>query len=607
MNGPVHDIIDPSDSAQRQTEKLMIVCEALMTRAEQIHDDRGAAYGQFQRAVLLEDQVRERTRELERALDLLAQSNSQLAEATDAAERTRSDLANAIETIQDGIAIFDPEERLIHFNSRFCLQMPDVRRQLTPGMQFADYVRTICASRYLVLPHEMTPEAWAIERMASHAEEHVMFNVRFTGDCWIQVSDHRTPGGQTVVTQTDVTDIIRAEREEHEKILDDQASIVRATLEHLAQGVGIFDARSRLAGFNQRLATMLSIPLTQLRPGLDADNLFARFRREVTLTEGTTAATIQTWISGAERGTPLRFSFRRGSTKWFDVFAKDMPGGGFVISVTDISETRRAAIALAEANEMLEARVASRTLELEDALSAAERANTSRTRFVAAASHDLLQPLSAAKLYLSAIEDTVAGGPAEDVLGKASSALEGVQDIIDALLDISRLESRQFEPDIRPVPLLPVVHQLQDAFEPAAAAKGLELRLYGRDETILTDAGFFRRILQNLIGNAIRYTDSGRVIVGIRPMGPNVSVGIWDTGPGIPEGEQENVFKEFHRVKGATSGNEGLGLGLAIVDRACASLGHPLSMTSKPGRGTTFTVMARRATPGQIAPRSLSS
>lgn len=583
-------LINPSDPIERQNEKLFEICSALMRRIEQINDDHGAAYTQFQRAVLLEEQVRERTRDLENALDLLNVSNSRLASANRETEKARLDLANAIENIQEGFALFDADGALNLCNSRFGMHMPDIRQELKPGLTFDDYIRLVSRSRYLHLPDGVSPEDWVQRRMTHHAEEHVMFNVRMIWDRWVQVSEHRMPGGQTVIMQTDISDIIRMERMERGKIIDDQARLIRATLEHINQGVGIFDHERRLVGFNQRLASLLSIPLTQMRAGLDFETIFRLFENQITYVSDLSGQGFLDWVNRSDRRPPLRFEFRRGERRYFDVFAEEMPDKGFVVSITDVTPEREAALALSEANERLEQRVTERTLELEDALAVAERAMSSRSRFVAAASHDLLQPLSAATLYLSSIAEELGEQRHRDIVGKAQNALSSVQSIIEALLDISKLESGRAAVDMHTIDLAALLRQLRDEFQPLAERKGLELRVIPSRVRIRSDATYIRRILQNLISNAIRYTETGRVLVGVRRMRRSVRIEVWDTGPGIPQAEHEAIFREFHRLNARSSASEGLGLGLAIVDRACALLRHPLSVESEEGVGTVFRV-----------------
>ena len=583
-------LINPADPPERQTQKLLTIAQVLMRRVEQITDDSGAAYAQFQRAAMLEDQVRERTHDLERALDLLNDSNSRLADANRATEAARQNLANAIETIQEGFALFDAQDVLVMCNSRFGMHMLDLRDYLKPGLTFGDYVDRVSRSRFLELPPGEAPQDWAIARRRRHQDQHVIFNVRMVWDRWVQVSEHRTADGGTVILQTDVTEIIRLERSERGKMLDDQARVIRATLDHISQGVCIFDAEARLVGWNQRLGQLLTIPMARFRLGVSFDAILDRYRPDLAFGEEMTEARLGDWVAGKGDRGAIRFELRRGPDMIMDVFAQAMPDGGFVMSFTDVTAERAAIEALSRANETLEARVMDRTLELEDALANAERANASRSRFVAAASHDLLQPLSAAKLFISSIGDEGLAPEAKATLDKAQNALLSVEGILGALLDISKLESGRAAVAVGPVRLDRLLAQLNDEFGAIAAAKGLRLRMVPSRVSVMSDAAYLRRILQNLIGNAIRYTDRGRVLVGVRRRGGMVRIEVRDTGPGIPEEEQDNIFKEFHRLNARASASEGMGLGLAIVERACALLGHPLGLTSQIGVGTCFMV-----------------
>jgi signal transduction histidine kinase/CheY-like chemotaxis protein len=598
----IEALINPADTAERRVEKLLIIAEALMRRVEQATNDGGAAYAQFQRAALLEDQVRERTQELGRALDLLNESNARLAEAVREAETARQNLSNAIETVQEGFALFDREDRLVMCNSRFAMHMPDVQAQLTPGLAFREYVDLVSRSPALALPEGEGAQGWAQGRMRRHKDRHVIFNVRMSGDRWVQVSEHRTADGGTVILQTDVTDIIRAERLERGKLLDDQARMIRATLDHINQGVGIFDAEARLIYWNQRLGSLLSLPMGRLRIGASFENLFARFRSEMRLSEGMSDAALMDWVAAPGSRPPLQFEARRGADLILAVFAQGMPDGGFVFSFTDVTAERAALEALSRANETLEARVMERTLELEDALANAERANASRSRFVAAASHDLLQPLSAAKLFISSISGEGLDRGAQVALEKAQNALVSVEGILDALLDISKLESGKAAVSVGSVHLDRLLRTLADEFAPIAAAKGLRLRVVPCSAVVESDPAYLRRILQNLIGNAIRYTAQGRVLVGARRRGEGVRLEVWDTGPGIPEEAQDDIFKEFHRLNARASASDGMGLGLAIVERACALLGHPLGLRSEVGRGTCFMVQVPLSDAGAAVP-----
>ncbi|MCE5972255.1 PAS-domain containing protein [Sinirhodobacter sp. WL0062] len=591
-------LTNPQDDLARQNEKLLAIAEVLIRHAEEMTEDRGAAYAQFQRAAMLEDQVRERTRDLERALDLLNTSNARLADANRETEAARQNLAAAIETVQEGFALFDANDVLVMCNSRFNALLPDIRDRLEPGLCFDDYLNIASQSSHLGMPDGMTPRDWVAMRRTRHQLHHFILTQQMGEDRWVQVSEHRTQDGGTVILQTEVTDLIRAERKERGRMLDDQAAILRATLEHLQLGVCIFDARLHLLGWNERLSEMLTLPRTRLRLGMHFDALLEQVRDQFIFPNGLSAYRLADWVRRVRRGDHFKMEVTREGGQIYEIFAQELPDGGFVMSLSDVTAERSALQALERANETLEARVLDRTLELEDALSQAERANASRARFVAAASHDLLQPLSAAKLYLASLGDDAISDGARRTLDKAQSALGSVEGILGALLDISRLESGHAAVDVAPVALGPMLRALSDEFTPIAALKGLQLIIKSTDAVVVSDRAYLRRILQNLISNAIRYTDKGRILVALRRRGAMLHAEVRDSGPGIAEADQELIFREFHRLNAHASASEGMGLGLAIVDRAAALLGHPLSLRSAPGCGTTFCVGLRPAPNG---------
>ncbi|OUS38972.1 hybrid sensor histidine kinase/response regulator [Rhodobacterales bacterium 56_14_T64] len=584
-----HTLINTTDSLERQNQKLLKIAETLMRRVEQSPSETGLAYAQFERAALLEEEVRNRTFDLEQALDQLNLTNSKLAQANAATESARADLSNAIETIRDGFALFNAGDELVMCNSRFGKWMPDVHPQLIPGLHFKTYVLLVSRSSSLALPKGISPSHWAKRRMLHHRDKHAVFNTRIAGRRWLQVSEQRTSDGGTVILQTDVTDMMRLERRERDRLLDDQARLIRATLDHLDQGVCIFDNHNLLAGSNQRLGELLAMPMHRLTLGNRAERLYQLMRSNGHFPDDASADNVQAWMVSKDARAPLSFEVSVGSRS-LTAFAQQMPGGGFVISFTDVTKERAAAQALAEANESLERRVTERTLELEAALADAERANASKSRFVAAASHDLLQPLSAAKLYMASLAEGISTPHLLGHLDKATNALAGVEDILEALLDISKLDSGRVAVDITDVALSDMLSQLRDELAPLAAKKGLDLRIVLPRATVRSDATFLRRILQNLISNAVRYTNSGKVLVGARRCGDSLRIEVHDTGPGIPEDQHQRVFDEFHRLSTPSRPTEGVGLGLAIVKRACELLDHPLQLRSEFGR-TMFSIV----------------
>lgn len=580
-------LINPADTIERQNQKLLQIAQALMRKVEQKNDQSGLAYAQFERAALLEVQVRERTIDLERTLDLLQESNAQLEAANRETATAQANLTEAIETINEGFALFDIHDRLVLSNSRFCRDLRDIAGKIAEGMHFEDYVQVVSRSTYLDLPDDMTPISWARTRFDRHGEDHVVFNVSLLHDRWLQVSEHRTARGGTVILQTDVTDIMRLERQERDRMRDQQAQILQATLDHLNQGVCIFDNNKNLVGWNKRMDRLLELPPQQSALGLNFRVLLERLESQLDFSAGFNAEMLTRWAGQNSGRTPINFEVTRSKNRFLNVFGQEMPDRGFVISFTDVTAERESARALAEMNEMLERRVQQRTQELDVALSEARRANASKSRFVAAASHDLLQPLSAAKLFVSSLADQVDTTDVQGIVAKAESALSSVEHIIEALLDISRLDADHAVFDIKPIAMSAILNPLRDELTPVARAKGLDLRIKECSLAVLSDPGYLRRIVQNLLSNAIRYTDTGKVLVGVRRVGGTARVEVRDTGRGIAPQDQELIFQEFKRLE-TPSASSGLGLGLAIVERACKSLNHPLRLRSEPGRGSCF-------------------
>lgn len=578
-------LIDPHDTIERQNEKLLVIAQSLMRRVEQKSDQSGLAYQQFERAALLETEIRERTQDLERALDLLQESNARLEIANDETEKARSNLTEAIETINEGFALFEADDGLVLSNSRFCRDLVDVEKGLATGLTFEAYVELISESKYLALPEDMTPEKWADQRLRKHDEDHVVFNVRLKWDRWLQVSEHRTSRGGTVILQTDVTTIMRRERQARDK----QAEILQATLDHLNQGVCIFNNALALVGLNSKMEELLSGTYGQAELGMQFADLFEQLSGELEFEPQFSATDFKQWTKRTSRREPIVFEVSRGHRRRYSVFAQEMPDRGFVISFTDVTAERAAATALSEMNELLERRVKDRTIELGRALEKAERANASKSRFVAAASHDLLQPLSAAKLFVSSLSEQVNTTKAQDVMHKTETALNSVEQLISALLDISKLDSDKVEFDVQPLRISKVLTPLRNELMPNAHAKGNTLTVLDSNLTVLSDPGYLRRIVQNLLTNAIRYTDHGRILVGVRRKAGVARIEVWDTGRGIAPEDQETIFQEFERLS-PMKPEMGLGLGLAIVERACNGLDHRLDLWSEQGIGSCFSV-----------------
>ena len=242
-----------------------------------------------------------------------------------------------------------------------------------------------------------------------------------------------------------------------------------------------------------------------------------------------------------------------------EVRANRMPDGGIVTTFTDITPS-------VEAAEALERRVAERTTELTRlnaelvrAKADAEEANISKTRFLAAASHDILQPLNAARLYVTSLVERQGSGGDAQLVANVDASLDAVEEIFGALLDISRLDTGAMKPEIVAFRIDEMLRQLELEYAPLAREKGLELIFVPSSLTVKSDRRLLRRLLQNLVSNAIKYTPKGRVLVGCRRRKKGLRIDVFDTGLGIPASQKKNVFREFHRLNEGAKVARGLG------------------------------------------------
>jgi signal transduction histidine kinase len=270
--------------------------------------------------------------------------------------------------------------------------------------------------------------------------------------------------------------------------------------------------------------------------------------------------------------------------------AMDQQGNAFSLFQTAISLEQRVRTRTEELHATLR-RLEQSNLDLITAKESAEQANLSKTRFLAAASHDVLQPLNAAHLSVSALAEVQTSEEGRKLVRQVERSLETMGDLLRTLLDISKLDAGVTRPEIGDVHLESLFSSLRSDFEPLAAMKGLKLKFRPVNATVRSDRTLLRRILQNILSNALRYTRSGGVLVGTRSRGATVRIDVADTGCGIPEDQREAVFEEFHRgprVADAELAGGGLGLGLAIVRRMADTLGHPVTFSSTVGRGTIF-------------------
>lgn len=307
------------------------------------------------------------------------------------------------------------------------------------------------------------------------------------------------------------------------------------------------------------------------------------------------------------------------------VLLKEGGAGDLVeVFVADITERKRAQERLEILNQELEARVVARTHELTDlntalkkqiderahierelvlARDAAEAANHSKDSYLAAASHDLLQPMNAARLLVSTLQERALSDPDALLVNRIHLALEGAEELLTDLLDIAKLDRSAIEPTWEEFDIAELVRSLQSEFEPVAEAANLELRVRLSGYAVRSDFRLLSRILRNFLSNALRYTETGGVHLGCRKRGDKLVIEVRDTGPGIPQDKLEEVFLEFRQLQSHPRGDrKGVGLGLAIVERIARILDHPVHVRSQCGRGSTFavTVPLTTLTPSEV-------
>jgi Na+/proline symporter/signal transduction histidine kinase/ActR/RegA family two-component response regulator len=408
------------------------------------------------------------------------------------------------------------------------------------------------------------------------------------------------------------------------KLLDDanaaihyNREILQTALDHVRQGIAVFDKNLSLVCWNRQFGEILALPPQLTRVGTGLDHIL-RFHAERSTTNRDEADALvrerlARYVASSERFLQ-RFAER---DLIMEVRANPMPDGGIVTTFTDITPSVKAAEELERANESLERRVRERTeeltrlnTELGRAKAEAEQANISKTRFLAAASHDILQPLNAARLYVTSLVERQGSGEDAQLVGNIDASLDAVEEIFGALLDISRLDTGAMKPEIVGFRIDELLRQLEVEFTPLAQEKGLKLEFVPCSLAVQSDRRLLRRLLQNLVSNAIKYTPKGRVLVGCRRRRGRLRIEVHDTGLGIPISKKRTIFQEFRRLDQGARVARGLGLGLSIVERIARVLNHKITVNSALGRGSQFSVevplaAAIPASPHQRLPRDV--
>ncbi len=596
------NISSPSDRMDTQNEALNIrisklekINAALINRVEKSMDFSGGGFPLFQTAVALEAQVKDRTKDLEDTLEKLSRAYTQLRQATNEAKEVRQNLSVAIEAIDEGFAMFDSNEKLILCNDPFTYLMPDISDQLVAGTPFETMAGIFAASKSIVFEKQVSAEQWKQFRIRKFRAPFASFIQQFENDRWLQISNKKTSTGATVIFQTDISDLVRQERDRRKQQLDNNSQLLQAMIDQLPQGLCMFSDDAKLTTWNDQFIKLLNLPVKNVKQFSPFDKVWQDIDRYALSGSPETSQAILAWIKRGNRQlfAGIEVECLDRSILWIN--CTHMPDGSLVIYFDDISAQKSATQIMHQAKNLLEDRVEEKTAELLIAKQKAEEANQSKTRFFAAAGHDLLQPLDAARVFLSLLDDTDLDEKQRHLAKMANGAFGSMESLLDSLLDISRYDGGIVKPNYE-------TFFVEDMFESLCAEcmssvqkkPNLKLRHVPSSLKLSSDVRLLRRILQNYATNAIRYTERGKVLVGIRRRGKLAEIQVLDTGVGIPSEQFDQIFLEFNRL-GTTevdlqSEIKAMGLGLAIVSWIARILQYKIEVKSIVGRGSCFSV-----------------
>lgn len=302
------------------------------------------------------------------------------------------------------------------------------------------------------------------------------------------------------------------------------------------------------------------------------------------------------WL-GLAMGPPLVAAMLQGREVYLAVAAVVVI---FAVAVTMVGRSTQRMMVEATVRDLERARLLDELTRQKDAL---DEANRAKTRFLAAASHDLRQPMQAITLLVESLQERVREPATGAIVESIRSSVSTMAALLNSILDISKFDAGTVRPERSHFPVGPVLERLRHAYGEAASRKGLRLRVVASSAIVHTDAVLLYRILANLVSNAVRHTAAGGVLVGCRRRGNGISIEVCDTGPGLTEAEQREVFREFVQLGNPQRDREqGLGLGLAIVERTVQLLGHRLEVRSRPGRGSIFALHVGYGDASQVRP-----
>lgn len=385
--------------------------------------------------------------------------------------------------------------------------------------------------------------------------------------------------------------------------------ILFSSFENVSSAISVVNSDLNIVAWNQRYEQMFNYPKGMLQVGIPVAELVRFNAGRGLLGAGTIEEHVQRRLHHLQAGKPYRVVRQHHGDHVIEIRGTPLPDGGYVTTYDDITDFIATQKQLEQSNLLLEQRVKQRTAEIQainedlrseielrkdmeseliNAKAQAEAANATKSRFLALASHDILQPINAAQLYINSLLEQEEERRDQSTLNQIRSAIGSAESIISSLLEIARLDTNAMKPEPASFPISRLLIPLIDEYQVHLPSE-VELRYVDCKLCVNTDQKYLRRILQNFLSNAVKYTEQGRILVGCRRRGKQLEICVCDSGPGISEPDQQKIFTDFYRVASQRS-IKGLGLGLAVADRLASLLGLKVSVRSHLGKGSCFSI-----------------
>ena len=508
--------------------------------------------------------------------------NRKAKEEADARRHARSQLVDAIDSLEEAFAYFDADDRLVISNRRFAdVLLGEFADRVVPGITFEELVRLQLERKKL--PDSQLhgdPEVWVADRLRRHRNPSDPFELRLDEETWYLTAENRTQDGGIVCVYTDITELKRREQEVAAK-----STQLVAVLENMAQAVSMTDSDGRLVAYNQKFLRLLGIPEQICTPGAAWENVVLNIGKKRGFGPYEKSKLEKDLLDAVRENSDCSLVYPMANGQILEIEGNPITEGGYVFTYTDVTQRE------------LARRLRRRERELSEAKEQAETANQAKSSFLATMSHEIRTPMNGilgmAGLLLKSGLDDGQRHMAERIKQSGDALLRLLNDI----LDLSKIEAGKMELEENVFEIATMLDGAVALMEPRARQKGLVLTLSVAPAVpthVLGDSGRLRQILINLVGNAIKFTEWGSVVVrvdarAVKDDRVELLFKVIDTGPGISPEDQERLFSKFTQIDdSATRKFGGSGLGLAISKELVQLMSGSIGVTSTPGKGSEF-------------------